>query len=120
MASAETGVEQRDQMIGEKRRDMRWKFIGEQAWLQEALLEGRGSESKAFGLPGVEAELPFESPVELHCHHAKLAVGRLPFCSVLAHSCPHSLSLHGCCLAKTGWNLKTVHAEHQSSHIYNN
>lgn len=29
MASSEIGMEQRDQMIGEKRREMRWKFIGE-------------------------------------------------------------------------------------------
>lgn len=95
MASAETGMEQRDQMIGEKRREMRWKFrsIGEQAWLQEALLEGRGSKSKAFGLPSIEGELPFESPGELHCHHAKLVVGLLPYCSVLAHSCSHSLCM---------------------------
>lgn len=53
---------------------MKGKFrsTGEQAWLQGALLVGRGRESKAFGLPGIEIVLPFESPAELH---AKLAMG---------------------------------------------
>lgn len=80
---------------------------------------GRGSKSRAFGLPGIEVMLPFESPAKLHCHRAKLVVGCSPVV-VSAHPCSHSLSLHACHLAKTGWNTKAIHAKHQISYIYNN
>lgn len=71
-------------MVGEKRRGMKWKFrsIGEQVWLQEALQVGRGSRGKSFALPGMDVAVPFASPAELRCYHTKLVLGLLPdYCS---------------------------------------